>query len=343
MDLTAGFPSSYATNMRIAGHWRGRLALDDFDTARRRWPEHPAVIDHNSVTGKRTAISYRDLNDRVERIAHGLLCLGVQRGDIVSQQMPNWWQVPALHLACLRIGAVTNVLMPIFRERELLFMLGLAESKVFVVPQQFRDFDYAALAERMQPKLPALQHVLVIGEGGERDFGAALLSETATDADQHIFEERRLLSEEIVQLGFTSGTTGEPKGVLHTSDTLLSNAIPFAEHLRLTHDDVLLMPSPLAHQTGFMFAMLPSFHVGATLVLQDVWNPARASEIIRNEHVTFSMGATPFLADLAIQAEQNPDAFKTLRTFVSAGAPIPALWSAGQRKQWTQRFYHAGV
>ena len=323
MDLTAGFPSSYATNMRVAGHWRGRLTLDDFDAARQRWPEHPAVIDHNSVTGKRTAISYRDLNDRVERIAHGLLCLGVQRGDIVSQQMPNWWQVPALHLACLRIGAVTNVLMPIFRERELLFMLGLAESKVFVVPRQFRDFDHAALAARMQPKLPALRHVLVIGEGGERDFGAALLSETATDADQHLFEERRLSSEEVVQLGFTSGTTGEPKGVLHTSDTLLSNAIPFAEHLRLTHDDVLLMPSPLAHQTGFMFAMLPSFHVGATLVLQDVWNPARASEIIRNEHVTFSMGATPFLADLAIQAEQNPDAFRTLRTFVSAGAPIP--------------------
>ena len=83
------------------------------------------------------------------------------------------------------------------------------------------------------------------------------------------------------------------------------------------------MPSPLAHQTGFMFAMLPAFHVGATLVLEDVWSPAHACEIIRDEHVTFSMGATPFLADLAIQAEQNPDAFKTLRTFVSAGAPIP--------------------
>ena len=222
MNLAAGFPSSYATNMRAAGHWRGRLTLDDFDTARQRWPEHPAVIDFNSVTGERTVLSYRDLNKRVERLAHGLLRLGVQRGDVVSQQMPNWWQVPALHLACLRIGAVTNVLMPTFRERELLFMLGLAESKVFVVPQHFRDFDHAALAKRMRPKLPTLRHVLVIGERGEHDFDTALLCEAATDIDQRIFEERRLPSEEIVQLGFTSGTTGEPKGVLHTSDTLLS-------------------------------------------------------------------------------------------------------------------------
>ena len=323
MDLKAAFPPSYAARMREAGHWRGRLALDDFDAALHQWPDHPAVIDTNSMTGRRTALTYRALNDRVERIAHGLLRLGVQRGDVVSQQMPNWWQVPALHLACLRIGAVTNVLMPIFRERELRFMLALAESKVLIVPKQFRDFDHAAMATALQPELPALEHLLVIGEPGPRDFDAALLAEPATDADRAVFAERRPASEEIVQLCFTSGTTGEPKGVLHTSDTLLSNSIPFAERLQLTHDDVLLMPSPLAHQTGFMLAMLPSFHVGGTLVLQDIWNPARAAEIIRAERVTFSMGATPFLADLAAQAEADPEAFATLRIFGSAGAPIP--------------------
>jgi cyclohexanecarboxylate-CoA ligase len=323
MDLKAGFPPSYAARMREAGHWRGRLALDDFDAALHRWPDHPAVIDTNSMTGQRTALTYSALNDRVDRIAHGLLRLGVQRGDVVSQQMPNWWQVPALHLACLRIGAVTNVLMPIFRERELRFMLALAESKILIVPKQFRDFDHAAMATALQPELPALEHLLVIGEPGPRDFDAALLAEPATDADRAVFAERRLSSEEIVQLCFTSGTTGEPKGVLHTSDTLLSNSIPFAERLQLTHDDVLLMPSPLAHQTGFMLAMLPSFHVGGTLVLQDIWNPARAAEIVRAERVTFSMGATPFLADLAAQAEVDPEAFATLRIFGSAGAPIP--------------------
>jgi cyclohexanecarboxylate-CoA ligase len=86
---------------------------------------------------------------------------------------------------------------------------------------------------------------------------------------------------------------------------------------------VLLMPSPLAHQTGFMLAMLPSLHIGATLVLQDIWDPAKAVRIIREEGVTFSMGATPFLGDLTAQAEQQPEAFRTLRIFGSAGAPIP--------------------
>jgi non-ribosomal peptide synthetase component E (peptide arylation enzyme) len=87
MDLTAGFPPSYAARLRTEGYWRGQLTLDDFDVARQRWPEHPAVIDHNSVTGGRTALNYRELNDKVEQIAHGLLRLGVQRGDVVSQQM----------------------------------------------------------------------------------------------------------------------------------------------------------------------------------------------------------------------------------------------------------------
>ena len=323
MELTAGFPPQYAAQLRDAGHWRGHLVIDDFAAACRRWPQHPAIIDHSSMTGKRTEVSYQNLSMRVETIAHGLLRLGVERGDVVSLQLPNWWQVVALHLACLRVGAVTNVLMPIFRERELLFMLGLAESKVFIVPKRFRSFDYAAMAQKLRLRLPALQSVLVIGGVNNEDFDNALLTEASSDEDRDTFQKRHLSSEEIVQLAFTSGTTGEPKGVLHTSDTLLSNAIPFAEHLRLTHDDVLFMPSPLAHQTGFMFAMLPSLHVGATLVLQDIWDPAIATAIIRDEKVTFSMGATPFLTDLATEAERTPSCFTTLRTFVSAGAPIP--------------------
>ena len=215
------------------------------------------------------------------------------------------------------------MLMPIFRERELRFMLALADSQILIVPREFRDFDHAAMADALRPDLPALQHVLVIDEGGARDFDKILLEESATADDRATFEERRLNPEEIVRLCITSDTTGEPKGVLHTSDTLLANSIPFAERLGLTHDDVLLMPSPLAHQTGFMLAMLPSFHIGGTLVLQDVWNPARAAARIRAERVTFSMGATPFLADLAAQAEQEPDTFATLRIFGSAGAAIP--------------------
>jgi cyclohexanecarboxylate-CoA ligase len=323
MDLKANFDPGYVERMRTAGYWHGRTTLDDFDAALAVRPDHPAVIDSNSTTGQRTALSYRELNDRADRIAHGLLRLGVQRGDVVSQQMPNWWQVPALHLACLRVGAVTNVLMPIFRERELQFMLALAESKILIVPHSYRDFDHAAMAERLLPKLPALQHVLVIGDPGPRDFDTILLSEPATEADRAIFQQRRLPPGDIVQLCFTSGTTGEPKGVLHTSDTLLSNSIPFAERLQLTQEDVLFMPSPLAHQTGFMLAMLPAFHIGATLVLQDVWNPVRAAEIIAAEKVTFGMGATPFLADLAVEAEHSPEPFTTLRIFASAGAPIP--------------------
>ena len=82
---------------------------------------------------------------------------------MVSFQLPNWWEFPVLHLACLKLGAVSNPLMVIFRERELGFMLDLAESKVLVVPRQFRGFDYPAMVAGVRDRLPALRRVFVAG------------------------------------------------------------------------------------------------------------------------------------------------------------------------------------
>ena len=107
----------------------------------------------------------------VERIAVGLAALGVEKNDVVSCQLPNWWQFTALAFACWRIGAVINPMMPIFREREVTFMLGFAESKLFVVPREYRGFDYAAMAQGVRSDLPKLERVLVVdGQGEDRQW-----------------------------------------------------------------------------------------------------------------------------------------------------------------------------
>ena len=122
--------------MNAAGLWRNELLTDLLDALAERHPDRLAVADHNSMTGAATRLSYLQLQLRVDRMALGLVGLGVQPGDVVAFQLPNWWQFIALHLACLRIGAVSNPLMPIFRERELGFMLDFAKARVLVVPAQ---------------------------------------------------------------------------------------------------------------------------------------------------------------------------------------------------------------
>ena len=112
------------------GYWHNKTLLDFLDEVAPSRLDKVAVTDLNSMTGQATTLSYRQLLRLSKRIALGLAALGVERGDVVSYQLPNWWQFVALHLACLRIGAVTNPVMPIFRHRELIFMLEIGRAHV---------------------------------------------------------------------------------------------------------------------------------------------------------------------------------------------------------------------
>ncbi|SDB74979.1 cyclohexanecarboxylate-CoA ligase [Belnapia rosea] len=324
MQFAPILPEARIRAMRAAGLWGDHLLTDSLDAAVAAQPGATAIVGRNSLTGERASLTYAELAERAERIALGLSRMGVGRGDVVSFQLPNWWQFTALHLACLRIGAVTNPLMPIFRERELGFMLGLAESKVFIVPQLYRGFHHAAMARTLRPCLPGLARLLVIGGEGEEDFDQLLAPQPGADA-RAIFAAGRPGADEVVQILFTSGTTGEPKGVMHTSNTLFSNVRGYIERIGLGPADVLIMSSPMAHQTGFMYGLMAPILLGAKVVLQDIWQPEEAADLIEAEGVTFTMASTPFLSDLADVGARRPEAVRSLRMFLSAGAPIPRV------------------
>jgi cyclohexanecarboxylate-CoA ligase len=322
MILTADFSDEYRAEMART-FWPGRTLLDYFDEAVAAHPDRLAVIGYVDAVGGRYPLTYAELAARVDRIAAGLLDLGVAPGQVVSAQLPNWWQLAAVHLACLRVGAVTNALMSIFRKRELTFMLGLAESVVFLTPETFNGFDHAALAAELQAELPGLAHIVAVRPDGGGAFDEILAARTPTRVDRGEFARRVPSPDDVTQLAYTSGTTGEPKGVMVTSNTALCNVRDFADRLGITAEDTVLMASPLAHQTGFLYGLMMPILRGTPVVLQDVWRAARATEIIRNESVTFSMASTPFLTDLAAQAETDPEAFSTFRLFLCAGAPVP--------------------
>jgi cyclohexanecarboxylate-CoA ligase len=307
------------------GLWHDRTINDDLDACVAACPDKLALTAVQAESGVTTRFTFRELAAMADRVAVGLARLGVGRNDVVACQLPNWWQFTITYLACSRIGAVMNPLMHIFRERELSFMVKHGEAKVLIVPKLFRGFDFEQMVTALQPSLPELQHIVVVGGAGANSF-EALLSGPAweNDADaRDILTRHRPGPDDVTQLIYTSGTTGEPKGVMHTANTTMANIIPYAERLRLAAADVVLMASPMAHQTGFMYGLMMPIMLRASAVLLDIWEPLKAIDLIRAEGATFTMASTPFLTDLSKNVAESGKNIPTLRTFLCAGAPIP--------------------
>lgn len=325
MTITTEGYQQRRASMLGSGAWNDSIITHFFDKAVSSSPDKNALVAYRVSEDQRFGLSYARLNEIVTRLAAGLAGIGIEKGDVVSCQLPNWWQMTALHLACARVGAILNPLMPIFRERELKFMLGHAQSKLLVIPKVYRGFDYSKMVEGIRGSLPDLQQVLVLGGDGAASFESFLERAWETECDTAaLFAERQVSGDDIIQLLYTSGTTGEPKGVLHTSNTLFSNIRPYAERLQLSSDDIVLMASPMAHQTGFLYGLMMPIYLQATAILQDAWDPHYAVRVVERERPTFTMASTPFLADLIDVAPQYPGKLISLRTFVAAGAPIPS-------------------
>lgn len=305
--------------------WHDRTIVQDLQACVQAGPDRLALTAIRVEDGSTRRFTYREMEQMARRIAVGLTRLGVGRNDVVACQLPNWWEFTLVYLACSHIGAVMNPLMHIFRERELGFMLKHGEAKVMIAPRQFRGFDYEAMLMALQPSLPDLKHVVVVNGDGANSFEALLSGpqwENAADAAD-ILARNQPGPDDVTQLIYTSGTTGEPKGVMHTANTLMSNIIPYAERLKLGADDVVLMASPMAHQTGFMYGLMMPIILKARAVLMDVWDPKQAVDTILAEQCSFTMASTPFLTDLTRSVVETGKRLPTLHTFLCAGAPIP--------------------
>ena len=315
---------AFGRRMRSEGFWQD-LVVDRFLLdAIARTPAKTALVAYRTDRPDPVRFTYAELGDLVSRAAGGLRRLGVGPGDVVSLQVPNWWEFAVVTLACGRLGAIVNPLMPIFRERELSFMLAFAASKVIVVPKAFRGFDHERMAIALQREIASLQHIVVV-DGGENSFDALLLH----DADKVEAAGKHspvvLEPDDTSVLMFTSGTTGSPKGVMHTSNTLLACTQALSRRFALTADDVLLACSPLGHMTGFAATLLLGIRLGNTIVLQDTWEGRRGVAIMAAEHVTYTAASTPFLADICDTVAAGAERPAHLRSFLCGGAPIPPI------------------
>jgi len=298
---------------RSSGEW-STITLGE---AVRRWaeerPDALAVVD--GADGREA--TYRELYDDARRVAGWLIEAGVTPGGGVSVQLPSRYQTVVVDLAALMVGARLNPLLPNYRHKELRHFLDVSRAQVYVTPDTYRGFDHVELARRLRDEDGLTFAHLVVGTGGDIDLDTVLRREPAGDLP---VVDARAVSELI----FTSGTESQPKAVMHTEETVNHSAAATVEHLGLTDDDVVWMPSPIGHSTGFNFGVRLALLHGLPVVLQDRWEPARAAELIERYRCTYTLAASTFLSDLLRIARDEGRDLSTMRSFGCGGAPVAA-------------------
>jgi cyclohexanecarboxylate-CoA ligase len=319
MTMVAAQQGMSEDRFREAGYWLDKSVDQLLTEAVAKEPDKIAIVADRVDRKGAPRLTYRDLERLADRAAGALLRLGVGRADIVTVQLPNWWEFVVTAFACAKIGAVMNPVMPILRERELTYILNFCQAKVFIVPKSYRGFDYAAMAQGMRGDLPHLKHMIVVDGEGETGFEQTLLASEPTE------RAIGLRPDDMAVLMFTSGTTGEPKGVMHTSNSLIACCKALSGRFGLDFSDVLLVASPVGHMTGYAAIVLLSVYLGGTMILQDVWEAKHGVGLMAREGVTYTAASTPFLSDICEAVKAGAPRPRSLRSFLCGGAPIPSV------------------
>jgi acyl-CoA synthetase (AMP-forming)/AMP-acid ligase II len=304
------------------GFWPGRLITEYFEAAVRTGVERRAIVDDR--TG---AVTYGRLAEEVERLTFALRELGVSAGDFFILQLPNWYEFAVFHLALTYAGAITVNVPVSYRRHELRYIAGVTGAMGIAIPAEFRSFDFVAMVEGLGAELPGLRNVIVVGDRAPRTiwrYQDVMAKPWESGESRGFLAPRSPHPDAVTGVSFTSGTTGEPKGVMHTSNTFAAINVSVARAYGLTADDVIFMPSPLGHSIGLMHGLRLALFLGARLVLQGDWDPAAGIGLMVGERASFTVTAPPLLHDL-VGHPALPAAARlpSLRVYLCGGAFVP--------------------
>ena len=277
-------------------------------------PDALAVVDGD------VRLTYGELDERVARMAAALVAMGVGPGEVVARQLPNWWEAHVVHHGAIRAGAVSNPLMPILRERDLRFMLRQAQSRGARRRPRVPRLRLRGDGRGLQAELDDLERVLVARPAGEDPDPLAAVLEGSDGAPVPDGHARR--PDDPCLLLYTSGTEAEPKGAVHSHNTLGYEIESMIELYGLGGDDVVLMVSPLPHITGVAYGLHLPPVLGAPVVMQRCLRARRRVELIEREGCSFTIAATPFLHMLTHHPDRATRDVGALRVFGCGGADV---------------------
>jgi len=305
------------------------------DEAIAKHPDNDAVV----YADRDFRLTYRGFGKVVDQVAKGLMALGVAKGEKVAVWATNvpYWVV--LQFATARIGAVLLTVNTAYRLNEVAYLLEQSDSENLFLIDGFRDTDYVQTIYDLVPELktqqrgylksarfPYLKRVFFLGQEKHRGMYSIpellALSAMVTD-EEYQAREAGLEPHEVVNMQYTSGTTGFPKGVMLTHHNIGNNGLWIGEHQRLTHKDRICLPVPLFHCFGCVLGVLAAVTHASTLVILESFDPVQVMTAVEQERCTALYGVpTMFIAVLEHKLFPKFD-FSTLRTGIMAGSPCP--------------------
>jgi acyl-CoA synthetase (AMP-forming)/AMP-acid ligase II len=295
------------------GLWTTDTLADRLREAAQQTPDRVLLVD-----GSRR-IDCQSLLQQAGTLAQAMLARAPV-GSVVSFMLPNWSEAAVIYLAATLAGMVVNPILPSLRDRELQFILQDAGTRLMFVPTVVRQHDYVAMMSRVTAQLEAPPEVVVLrGDAGPHSRYESLFQlQGSTGA-----ELPRLNPDAIRMILYTSGTTGRPKGVLHSHNSIHALICQLREHWLVEPGDKFLVPSPIAHIGGSIYAFECPLLLGTTAVLMERWNADAAIKLLEAEGCTHMAGATPFLEQLLAAAKAAQTRLPSLKLFVCGGASVP--------------------
>lgn len=303
------------------GYWTENTIADIWHERVLAYADDPYVKDDQG-----SSFTYRACDEAAARIASWLVERGIEPGDVVTFQLPTWAEFCPIFLAIARVGAVMHPLARNYSTDDIVYAMNLVGSRAFICPSHHKTTDHEQQAEDALARVGGLtrERVLIVDakQPSRKDFDT--YSTVLASYEPLPWCKPAIGSDDVACILSTSGTTGKPKQVLLTHNNILFSERVFVEGLGLSRDDVMFMPSPLNHATGFFHGLISPMVLGGSTVLQQDFRAQRAVDIINAEQATWSMGATPFIYDILNALEESGKEIPSLHLFLSGGAPLPS-------------------
>jgi len=299
---------------------------DNLDAAVDAWGDREALVDR--AQGVR--LDYTELGYRVDRLARGLIAAGIEKGDRVGIWSPNTAEWVLVQFATATIGAILVNINPAYRTHELTYVLNQAGIRMLVTAESFKSSDYVAMVESSRGDCPALEQVVVVGQ---ESWSALLDGADRVSPERLTMVQRELDPHDPINIQYTSGTTGFPKGATLSHHNILNNGYLVGELCRYTEEDRICIPVPFYHCFGMVMGNLAAVSHGACMVIPAPgFDPQATLAAVSEERCTSLYGVpTMFIAEWALLegdggATVGPSGFdiSSVRTGIMAGSPCPA-------------------